>query len=259
MKLKTRNLNRVIKTLTNRAVDLYLYLVKRQDKIGSVKGIYYKTVMEDLHMPRSTFYSSLVALEKEKFISISNANKTDYDIFIFDNRFVDKSDFREGYVNLNLDFVLSRRFVQLKVKMKKFLLRMVGLQANVKEVKLLNDKLKEYCVFKKLKELEEFFIIKPDGDGYTFIMNEHTLEGHSESPGGKDYSSDHLEYKQKVISYCRIFKIDYTEKELLDTYRTMANHMRKNRGRFIIKAFDKIIETRRLQPKLISYLGGMAY
>ena len=66
MKLKIRNLNRLIDELSGREIDLFLYLVKRQNDFGQVDSIYYKDALIDLCMPKSTFYGALKDLTQQK-------------------------------------------------------------------------------------------------------------------------------------------------------------------------------------------------
>lgn len=253
LKLKIKNLNRLVIELSNREIDLYFYLIKRQDEIGFVKGVYYQDVMDDLLMPNSTFYAALGNLDEKGFIRIDWSNNVkDFDIYLVDNSFVTKGDYKEGYVNINLDFILGEEFVKLQVDLKKFFMRMLGLQAHKRPVKILKDTMKRYKVYKKISELQALFYMEEDGDGYIFEVKDRVLKG-SES------NQKHLLHKQKVKSYCRDFNIEYTERELLDTYMAITTHIVKGRLKFIIKALNAIKDIGRLQPKLISYMCGKAY
>ena len=55
MKLKIRNLNRLIDEMSGREIDLFLYLIKRQNDFGQVDSIYYKDALIDLKMPNQLF------------------------------------------------------------------------------------------------------------------------------------------------------------------------------------------------------------
>lgn len=222
-----------------------------------VKGVYYKEVMDSLDMPRSTFYLSLRRLEEKEFVQVNWKNGTkDFDMVVLDNAFLKKSDFQEGYLNVNLQFILSEEFVHLNVRVKKFFMRMLGLQAHKKEVKILIDTMKEYKVYNKIKELMRLFNMVLDGEGYLFTVRDRVLNYGSIMNQKPDR---HLSYRQRVVAYCRKFNIKYTAKELRDTYLTLVSNVDKGRQHLINKAFDKILEVGRLQPKLISFLCGKAY
>lgn len=249
MNLKIKNLNKIISDLSGRELDFYLYLIKRQNAIGKTDGVYYRDVMETLHMPRSTFYSILDELQVKGYIYLCDLNEgVGFNIYVIDNKFLDKSDYKEGYVNINLDFILSEEFILLNVNLKKFFLRLLSLQANRKSVKLLKDTLKGYKVNRMMAELGRMFNIVPDGDGYLFSIKPHLLKVLN---NGK-----YLEYEQKLVMYCRNYNISYTAKELSDSIKTIINGVSWGRRKMamIHKALDKIRELRRLQPKLITYM-----
>lgn len=249
MKLKIRNLNKLIHDLSGREIDFYLYLIKRQNTLGCVDGVYYKDVMESLHMPKSTFYAILQELQIKNYIHLRDLdNGSGFNIHIEDNSFLSQEDFKEGYVNINLDFILSEDFIALNVNLKKFFLRLLGLQANSKPVKLLKDTLKRYKVNKLMDGLERLFDIASDGDGYLFSIKFHLLKS---LDNGK-----YLEYEQKLVTYCRNYNIQYTVKELRDSVKTIINGVswKRRRMAMIHKALDKIRELGALQPKLITYM-----
>ena len=144
MKLKTRNLNRLIDEMSGREIDLFLYLIKRQNDLGQVDSIYYKDALIELSMPKSTFYSALKYLEDSDFIHIDwGSNYGEYKITITDNIFTSEENYKEGYLNLNLDLILSKMFIQLHVNMKKLLLRLLGMQAGTRKVKITKEMLKQ--------------------------------------------------------------------------------------------------------------------
>ena len=249
MKLKIKNLNKIIQDLSGRELDFYLYLIKRQNAIGRTDGVYYQDVMDALHMPKSTFYSILQELQLKGYISLCDLDRgAGFNIYVLDNKFLDTSDYKEGYVNINLDFILSKEFILLNVNLKKFFLRLLSLQANEKQVKLLKDTLKRYKVHKLMDELERLFDIIPDGDGYLFTIKFKLLKA---SENGQ-----YLEYEQKLITYCRNYNIDHTAEELKDSVKTIINGVNDKRRKMsmIQRALDTIRRVGRLQPKLITHM-----
>ena len=249
MKLKIRNLNKLMNDLSGRELDFYLYLIKCQNDIGRTDGVYYKDVMESLHMPKSTFYSILQELQLKNYIELCDLDRgAGFNIYVIDNKFLSSKDYKDGYVNINLDFILSKEFILLNVNLKKFFLRLLSLQANNREVKLLKDTLKRYKVNKLMDELGQMFDIVPDGDGYLFTIKFNLLKSSE--------SGQYLEYEQKLITYCRNYNINHTARELKDSIKTIINGVNDKRRKMsmIHRALDKIREVGRLQPKLITYM-----
>lgn len=251
MKIKISNLNNAIDKFSGRELDLYLYLIKRQNTIGLSENVYYLDAMKDLYMPKSTFYSALRALMDMGFVRLQDSNTSKgFDLFVVDNIFTGKADFKEGYLNINLDFILSKRFILLGVNIKKFLLRMLSLQAGTKDVKLLKDTLVRYKVNRLLKELEELFIITPVEGGYIFRIRSFIMNSKVES-------DSYILFKNKVIKFCRNFNITYTAKTLRDTSNSIRNQIVTNhKGARVQKALDAIRRIGCLQPKLINHICG---
>ena len=244
VKLKIKNLNKLIDELSGREIDFFLYLVKRQCSMGCVNGVYYRDVLEDLHMPRSTFYVALDTLEKKGFVRVDWFNsRKDFNIVVIDNSFLSEDDFKEGYVNVNLDFILSEQFILLNVNLKKFFLRMLGLQANTKSVKLLKDTLRQYKVHGYLEELAKLFNMILDGNGYLFTIKSELLK--------KSNNDEYLQYEHKLVGYCKNYNINYSLKELRDSVKTIINN-RKTRMAHVLNALDSIRKKGILQPKLIT-------
>lgn len=247
MKLKIRNLNKLINKLSGREIDLFLYLIKRQNEFGQVKGIRYKETMLDLHMPKSTFYVCLKSLEEDEFISIDwGCGHGEFDIVILDNMFIRDSDYREGYLNLNLDFILSLDFINLNVNVKKFALRILSMQAKIRKVRITNEMLKEFKVLNSIEELKKIFKIIIIENIYLFTLKEELLK--------KSFNTYFLQYKQKLINYCRKFKISYTINDLTDSINVIITYTKKNKANRINKALDYIRDLHILQPKLINYI-----
>lgn len=245
MKLKIKNLNKLIDKLSGREIDLYLYLIKRQNTLGQVDAIRYKDVMLDLHMPKSTFYGALYELEENEFIHINwGSSQGSFNITVLDNIFTSKDNYTEGYLNLNLDLILSIMFIRLHVSMKKLLLRLLGMQAKDRKVKVTKEMLKNYNVYYKLDELKILFDITDYDGGYLFKLRKE-LRVHS-------HNVDFLQYQHKLINYCKRYKISYTLEDLIDSVKVIMNNRHKQCK--VNKALDKIRDTIHiLQPKLINH------
>ena len=246
MKLKIRNLNRLIEKLSSREIDLFLYLVKRQNDFGQVDAINYKDTCLALQMPKSTFYTALKELEDNEFIHINwGSNYGCYDITITDNIFSSEENYKEGYLNLNLDLILSHMFIKLHVNMKKLLLRLLGMQAGTRKVRITKEMLKQFRVYNCFQELKSLFIITDYENSWLFTLRKELRK--------KSHNTYFLQYQHKLINYCKQYKINYTSNELADSVKVIINN--KHKMDRIQKAFDYIREKiHLLQPKLINYM-----
>lgn len=246
MKLKIKNLNKLIDKLSSREIDLYLYLIKRQNDIGQVDGIRYKEVMLELHMPKSTFYGALYELEENKFIHINwGSSYGEFDIIVLDNIFTSEENYKEGYLDLNLDLILSKMFIKLHVSMKKLLLRLLGSQAGKRNVKVTKEMLKQYKVYYYFEELKSLFNITDYENGWLFTLRKELRK--------KSHNTYFLQYQQKLINYCKKFKIGYTLNDLADSVNVIINNRRMMYK--VNKALDYIREKiHLLQPKLINHI-----
>ena len=245
MKLKIKNLNKLIDKLSSREIDLYLYLVQRQNNFGQVDGIRYKEVMLDLHMPKSTIYGALYELEENEFIRINwGSGYGEFNIIILDNIFTSEENYNEGYLNLNLDLILSKMFIQLHVSIKKILLRLLGMQAGTRKVKVTKEMLKNFNMFYKLDELKTLFNIIEYDDGWLFTIRKELRT--------KSHNVHFLQYQHKLINYCKRYRIAYTLNDLTDSIKVIVNNRHKIFK--VQKALDYIRDTiHMLQPKLINY------
>jgi len=246
MKLKIKNLNKLIDKLSGREIDLYLYLIKRQNTLGQVDAIRYKDVMLDLHMPKSTFYKALYELEENEFICINwGSRQGSFDITVLDNIFTSKDNYNEGYLNLNLDLILSPLFIRLHVNLKKLLLRLLGQQAGDKNIKVSKETLKKFRMYYLFDDLKALFNIRAySEDTYLFTLRKELRT--------KSHNVDFLQYQHKLINYCKQYKISYTLEDLIDSVKVIMNNRKKMSK--VQKALDKIRnEIHMLQPKLINY------
>ena len=238
--------------MSGREIDFYLYLIKRQSDTGYVEDISHRQMQQDIGMPRSTFHVVINNLEKMGMIDVNWDNRNKYfNIFVVDNSFLSKSDYKEGYVNINLDFILSEEFVAMNCNLKKFFIRLLGLKADAIQVKLLKDTLKLYKVNKFMDALKLLFDMVISEDAITFAIKQHLLK--------RSCSGEYLYYENKIESYCENYNLDYTEDELRDTTKSIINHIRRGRFALVQKALDAIRRIGRLQPKLVNHICKVSY
>lgn len=109
---KTRN-------LTNKELDLLLYLSRYQEETGIVRGVYYKNVCAEMKMSVQSFYLAKASLENKGIIKSVKVHYADFDITICDNDWSEKS-YRESYINTNHEIFYSSDFLKLSAGEKLF-------------------------------------------------------------------------------------------------------------------------------------------
>lgn len=120
MQLKYKLLDQ-FHNLTNREWDFLLYAARYQNPTGTVEGIYYKDICENVGMCKQTFYNTLHSLADQNIITYQQVGKADYDISILNNEEFDRKN-PEGYINLNRSFFRATKFKTLRAKEKFMLL-----------------------------------------------------------------------------------------------------------------------------------------
>lgn len=105
--------------LTNKELDLLLYLSRYQEETGVVRGVYYKNVCTEMKMSVQSFYLAKAALENKGIIKSVKVHFTDFDITICDNDWSEKS-YRESYINTNHEIFYSPDFLRLSAGEKLF-------------------------------------------------------------------------------------------------------------------------------------------
>ncbi|WP_346663755.1 hypothetical protein [uncultured Merdimonas sp.] len=107
-----------LKNLTNREMDLFLYLARYQNLAGQVVGVHNRAVCRSTGMCKQSFYTSLYSLAEKGVISYAKNTEIDYDVQITDNDFSYPEAFREGYVNLHRAVFHQDIFKKLKANEK---------------------------------------------------------------------------------------------------------------------------------------------
>ena len=120
MKIKYALLDKLY-TLTNKEIDLVLYVARYQNDHGCSYGIYYRAACENTGMCKQSFYSTLRSLQRKGIITYEHADR-DYDITILGNDFSYPESYHEGYVNVARKVFRTKKFRALKAKEKVLLL-----------------------------------------------------------------------------------------------------------------------------------------
>ncbi len=109
---------------TSKEVDFIVWISRYQDSAGLVRGVYYKSVCEELQISPQTFYNVLRGLEVKGVIEVSKDNtySGDWDIRIIDNDYskepVRRGQKADNYLDMGKEIFYNREFFQMKAKEK---------------------------------------------------------------------------------------------------------------------------------------------
>lgn len=118
-KLSVTVLEKMIQAnVTSKEIDFLLYVARFQNEYGVVRGIYYRDIMEHIHVSHQTFYDCKKSLERKGIIECTKNSYYDWDIVILDNNFKGKENYGRGYISLHNSMVRSDEFMQLKAGAK---------------------------------------------------------------------------------------------------------------------------------------------
>jgi len=276
-KLKYSVLDKMIlNKCTSAEVNFICHIAKYQKDDGTVQGVYYKKICEELDCADQTFYDVMKSLEKKKIIKRVKASYYDWDIVILDNDFTEAikrkfSEEEDRYINLNHDIFYKKEFMGLKAGEKllamKFLIICFSGKGsyNLGLKKFYKDYMKLFGVTKRalqnyLKNLKIFFSIGVKDKQYwiTPLVSVYKKIGNKRTD-----DSIYNPHFGEVI--CRRVKIKFTKKTLKDTvdllsqYRSIfLDQVETVVHKAILRSIEKAnigIRTskwiRELQPKLV--------
>lgn len=231
MKIKYSIISKLNK-LTSKEMDLFFYLVKRQDeKTGFVEGVYYRDAMKQTAMCKQSFYNALRGLEKKGIITVTKVTDMDYNIYILGNAFPTKEEYKKGYASLNRKAFHNNNFQKLTAHEKYMLLEfMKGTHENghslVMRVENLYQKFMEILGVTKrvirgyLHNLKKFFSIGIK-DGKYYVTYLHSV--FEKNKTGKAEENWYLEHQVKKECWrqhisCETESVDDTVK-VIKQYR----------------------------------------
>lgn len=119
-KLKNAILDKLIEQhVTDAELDVLLYIARSQSDRGTVTGVYYRAVCEELGIAYQTFYNAIHGLEQKGIIMQQKGSYYDIDILILDNDFRNMDEaVKEGYLKIGADVFKSAAFKALKANEK---------------------------------------------------------------------------------------------------------------------------------------------
>lgn len=108
--------------VTSTEINLLLYMSHYQSDRGSVTGVYYKSVSDELNISYQAFYDALYGLEKKGFIMIRKGSYYDWDVLILNHDCqgydFEKNSDKISYLRTGRDIFYSQQFYRLKAKEK---------------------------------------------------------------------------------------------------------------------------------------------
>ncbi len=197
MKIKHANLNKIINKCTGKEIDFILDIAQYQDEQGNIKGIDYKTICKNINICKSTFFKFLLELQKKEIIEINYLEQeySFWDVKIIDNDFSDEESYKEGYLNINNDFLHSKEFLKLTKGEKIIVLNLFKIAHNRHSIKItINTLLKwtERCqqsIKKYIQVLSKYFNIERKNNLFIFNINAHFFR---KSDSEKDIRNKHI-------------------------------------------------------------------
>lgn len=110
-----------LNTVSKTAMNVFLQLVRYQNRYGKVHGAYYRFFMETLGFKsKQTFYNVLEKLEEKGLLSLIHTSHGDYDIVVKNNTYENQK--KKDYINLNRKIFQSREFFEMKAHEKYMLI-----------------------------------------------------------------------------------------------------------------------------------------
>lgn len=179
MKIKHVNLKNILENCTGKEIDFILYIAQFQDEMGVVKGINYKDLCNDINIAQSTFFHVLSSLENKNIITINYLNN-DYSfwtITINDNSFIESSSYKEGYLNINYEFLHSKQFQSLKKGEKVIILNVYKIANGRYKIKATIQTLMKWTGYKKqaviryIKKLSKLLKLERENNLCTFYSD----------------------------------------------------------------------------------------
>jgi len=243
MRLKIKNLNLALETLTSNEFSLYIYIAQRSNIKGLMQDLKMTDAKEQIEFSKQGFYDALYSLEKKGLIHINYSKNIHFDILLNDNSFENEKDTSDPYLNLNYDFLNTKIFHSLKLAIKKFILRLLSFKG---KRKLSKDSLKRYKVYYIINELKEFFDIEEIENGvFYFSMSFNFLKQHG------NIFFCHI--KHKIKTFANRHKLSYAPKDLKDAINVLTNN--RKYVSIINYALNELVRQKKhLNPKLLNHI-----
>lgn len=247
-KLNRKTIQTLIKFGTSTDIMLLLKLSTINNSDGLVEDINYLELSKSINCSIQSYYNSLKHLQNINLIKINKAS-TRNNCIIINNKFLQKN-YKNGYMNTNLDFLYSEDFKNIKLNTKKIVL-MYFLSKNkngVYEVKLntLANNLnltKKHLIWNYIDELKKWFTVIEEKSKVT---NEIKFRISLDNFEAKEPTKD-IFWNYKLNSMKRKYKAnikDTDKKEiikLIKIYGYKENF--KNQFDYLLKVIDETLSS----------------
>lgn len=242
-------------------ISLLLYLSRICSSHGNVEDINYHIISKKLGFSYQSFYNALYKLEKNNVITINHIS-TYLNCSIVNNLYISEKDFKKGYVNTNLDFLMTTEFLKAKLNIKKLVLRYLlaakGSKGNYYVafktlVAHLGGLVRKTLLWEYLDVMKRWFSIKESKkDALDNLIFTITLE----SVASEEYTKD-LYWTHKLESFCRRNEVKTTKWAMKDTIRLIKIYGYKEEVNKEFEALMSIIyrtakRKKKLLPRLIN-------
>lgn len=255
-----------LKNLTKCEMDLFLYLIRRQDASGIVLGVHNKAVVKNAGMSKQSFYNALEGLQNKDIITYEKGSNIDYNVTIVDNDFSYEGAKKEGYVDLQRSVYHKKAFKKLKSNEKFLVLWFIHMtNENTGSHKIRVDKFyKKYMdmlgvtrrvIRSYMHSIKSFFSIGVK-NGIMYVTYLHSVfkakleVGHRRSANENFVEVQCRRLKIKEVAYEQIKETAY----LLVQYKNYAELMGRNIELILIKAIaHAAFQVKRPKDRRLNY------
>lgn len=241
---------------TTTEISLMLYLSKISNEFGSIQNLDIKDIANKLLCTRQSIYNALEKLSKNNILLLEY-RLTCINCTINNNIFLQKN-YKEGYINTNIDFLYNEEFIKAKLNVKKVVLMFLSAFKNKKDEYIVNfntlaqrlgEIVRRSLVWDYIDKLKTWFDIKEDKKlNFSFKLQHIATKA-------KEFTKDIL-LERKLKNFLEKYKIDSTIQDIKDTITLMKVYGFKNKHRAYNKLLGTIIDTcinhKKLIPPLIN-------
>lgn len=181
MKIKHSNLEKILNTCTAKEIDFILEVAQYQDDSGNVQNINYKDVCSNIDICKSAFFKFLNELQTKEIIEINYIEQeyNFWNIKLIDNDFSDQEKYKDGYLNINNDFLHSKEFLKFTKGEKVIVLNLFKIAHNRHYIKITMQTLLKWTsrckqsIKKYISILSKFFTIERINNLFIFEVNSY--------------------------------------------------------------------------------------
>lgn len=253
-KLNYGFVNKMLEKCSKKEIDFIFYCCQFQNALGNVRGIYYKLVCLYIHVSKEGFYKILRSLERKGLIIINwSNNEKDWSFTFVDNKLLDYKDYRDkGYLKTNFFFLHELDFMNLDVKAKKLIIKLLKVYRPNKSYELYRETLQKWAGVKNQEELEHYIDILKKYFNITDFKGKLIIKLKKYNQRYTD-SDLYKSIYHKVTSFCSNYRIAYTIEAVRELYFIFKDYEDKY-NKIVAALCDTVFRYRSVEPGLIKYL-----